>query len=264
MLLVKQSDEILYHIKVKRNSNIPRYLITCGDPSRAVKIANEFLSDSKELAKNREYWSFLGEYKGINVVVSSMGIGSPSTAIGLEEFAMAGVDTFIRVGTSGSLSPTIKHGSIVNAIGSVRDEGTSKQYIPIEYPAVASIDVVLAIRNAAKKLQYTNYFEGIVHSKDSFYSEYSDFTAQPDYNKSRWKSWQKGNVLATEMECSVLFVLSQLRKWRSGSILAVIGSTWEESPISSDHSIGQKEAIQTALEAIKLLAEEDANVEVAK
>ena len=264
MFLVNQSDDILYHIKVKRNSNIPRYLITCGDPSRAVRIANEFLSNSKELAKNREYWSFIGKYKGIDVIVSSMGIGSPSTAIGLEEFSMAGVDTFIRVGTSGSLSPNIKHGSIVNATASVRDEGTSKQYIPIEYPAVASTDVVLAIRYAAKRLHYNNYYEGIVHSKDSFYSEYSDFTAQSDYNKSRWESWQKGNVLATEMECSVLFVLSQLRKWRSGSVLAVIGSTWEESPISNNHSIGQKEAIQTALEAIKILAEEDANGEVVK
>ncbi len=254
---MNESDDILYHIKVNRNANLPRYLITCGDPGRAHRIANEFLTNPKELAKNREYWSYIGTYKGVELIVSSMGIGSPSTAIGLEEFAMAGVDTFIRVGTSGSLSPIIKHGSIVNATGSVRDEGTSRQYMPLEYPAIATTDVVLALRKAAKELHITNYYEGIVHSKDSFYSEYSDFTAQPAYNKARWESWQKGNVLATEMECSVLFVLSQMRKWRGGSVLAVIGSTWEESPISSDHSTGQREAILTSLEAIKILAEED-------
>lgn len=255
------SDDVLYHIKVHRNNDLPRYLVTCGDPGRAHRIATEFLTNAKELSKNREYWSFTGNYEGIDIIVSSMGIGSPSTAIGLEEFGMAGVDTFIRVGTSGSLSQTIKHGSIVNATGSVRDEGTSRQYIPLEYPAIATTDVVLALRRAAKLLNITDYYEGIVHSKDAFYSEYPDFTAQPGYNKSRWDSWQKGNVLATEMECSVLFVLSQIRKWRAGSILAVIGSTWEESPISSDHSSGQKEAILTALEAIKILAEEDAATE---
>lgn len=251
------SEDILYHIKVNRNSSLPRYLITCGDPARAHRIATEFLTDAKELAKNREYWSFTGNYKGVNLIVSSMGIGSPSVAIGLEEFGMLGVDTFIRVGTSGSVSPQVKHGSIVNATSSVRDEGTSKQYIPIEYPAVASVDVVLALRKAAKELKITKYFEGIVHSKDAFYSESNDFTAQPEFNRLRWESWKKGNVLATEMECSILFTLAQIRKWRAGSILAVIGSIWDESPIGIDHTSGQKEAIATALEALKILADDD-------
>ena len=257
MFNLSQSDDLLYHIKIKRNEKLPRYLITCGDPGRAIKIANEFLTNSRELAKNREYFSFIGRYKDIELIVASMGIGSPSVAIGLEEFGMLGVDTFIRVGTSGSLSPHVKHGSIVNATSSVRDEGTSKQYIPIEYPAVASVDVILALRRAAKELKITKYFEGIVHSKDAFYSEFNDFTAQPEFNNFRWDSWRKGNVLATEMECSTLFTLAQIRKWIAGSVLAVIGSTWDESPIGIDHTSGQKEAIVTALEAIKILAEED-------
>ncbi len=256
---MNQPPKILYHIKVKRDTNLPRYLISCGDPGRAQRIADEFLSDSNELAKNREYWSFTGSYKGVDLVVSSMGIGSPSTAIGLEEFAMVGVDTFIRVGTSGSLSSDVKHGAIVNATSSVRDEGTSKQYIPLEYPAVASVDVILALRKAAFQLKIENYHEGIVHSKDSFYSEYPDFTAQNDFTRERWNSWKKGNVLATEMECSILFVLSQIRKWRSGSILAVVGSTWDEKPIANNPFAGQTEAITTALEAIKILAEVDSN-----
>lgn len=254
---MKESDNILYHIKVNRNQKLPRYLLTCGDPARSRRITSEFLTGAKELANNREYNSFIGSYKGIELVVSSMGIGSPSTAIGLEEFAMAGVDTFIRIGTSGSLSPSVTHGSIVNATGAVRDEGTSKQYIPLEYPSVASVDVVMALRKAAQVLNIKKYFEGIVHSKDAFYSEYADYTAQPDVNTAKWESWKKSNVLATEMECSILFVLSQLRKWRSGSILAVIGATWDDKPVSDDHTAGQKEAILTALEAIVILAKED-------
>lgn len=256
---MSQSSEILYHIKVNRNSKLPRYLITCGDPARALRIANEFLTNSQELAKNREYWSFTGNYKGVELVVSSMGIGGPSTAIGLEEFSMVGVDTFIRVGTSGSLLPAIEHGAIVNATSSVRDEGTSKQYIPLEYPAVASVDVILALRKAALLLKIENYYEGIVHSKDAFYSEYADFTTQDEFTKARWNSWKKGNVIATEMECSTLFVLSQIRKWRSGSILAVVGSTWDKKPIANNSSAGQSKAISTALEAIKILADDDSN-----
>jgi uridine phosphorylase len=250
-------DEMLYHIQVKKNSDLPRYLITCGDPGRAKRIASEFLDNSVELAKNREYHSYIGFYKGVKLLVSSMGIGSPSTAIGLEEFAMAGVDTFIRVGTSGSLSPSITNGSIVNATGAIRDEGTSKQYVPVEYPAIASTDVVLALREASKTLKMKKYYEGLVHSKDSFYSEHPEYTTFPDFVKARWSGWTKANVLATEMECSVLFVLAQLRKWRAGSVVAVIGSTWEESPISLNHKSGQTEAIQCALEAMKVLSEKD-------
>lgn len=256
---MSQSSEFLYHIKVNRNSELPRYLITCGDPARALRIADNFLTNSHELAKNREYWSFTGDYKGIELIVSSMGIGGPSTAIGLEEFSMVGVNTFIRIGTSGSLSSNIKHGSIVNATSSVRDEGTSKQYIPLEYPAVASIDVILALRKAAFQLKIENYCEGIVHSKDAFYSEQANYTTQDEFTKQRWNSWKKGNVLVTEMECSTLFVLSQIRKWRSGAILAVAGSTWDEKPIANNPNAGQTEAINTALEAIKILAEDDSN-----
>ena len=256
-----QSDNFLYHIKVDRTAKLPRYLLTCGDPGRAQRIAQEFLTNAKELAKNREYWSYVGSYNGINLVVSSMGIGSPSTAIGLEEFGIIGCDTFIRIGTSGSLSPNVPSGSIVNALAAIRDEGTSKQYIPPEFPAVASVDVILALRNAARNLNIKQYFEGIVHSKDAFYSEYGNYTAQLDYNASRWESWKKGNTLATEMECSILFILSQLRNWRSGSILAVVGSTWDHNPIGIDHMSGQKEAILTALNAFVILAENDSSHE---
>ena len=247
----------LYHINIENDIKLPRYLLTCGDPSRARWISEEFLTNSKELANNREYHSFIGQFKGLEIVVSSMGIGSPSTAIGLEEFAMCGVDTFIRVGTAGSLSPNVKHGSIVNVTGAVRDEGTSKQYVPIEYPAIANLDVILAIRKSAQKLQINNYFEGIAHSKDSFYSEHPEYTPQPELLKSKWKTWTLSNVLATEMECSILFVLSQLRNWRSGSVLAIIGETWAEKPILGNPKSGQKEAILSALESFVILDEKN-------
>ncbi|MHA2365631.1 MAG: nucleoside phosphorylase [Candidatus Hodarchaeales archaeon] len=248
-------SDTLYHIKVSRDAQLPRYMVICGDPKRAKWIAEDFLNETVEIAHNREYWSFIGQYKGIEIAISSMGIGCPSTAIGLEEFGLCGVDTFIRVGTAGSLQK-MPMGSIVNATGAIRDEGTSTQYVPLEYPAVASVDIVLGIREAAKQLGI-KIFEGLVHSKDAFYSEHPEYSPNSEYIKQRWKIWERGNVMATEMESSLLFVLAQLRKWRAGTVLAVIGSTQDETPIAADPNVGQKEAIQIALEGIKNIYRDD-------
>lgn len=249
-------DDMLYHIKVRKTEDLPRYMITCGAPERAKWIADDFLEEAVELAHNREYWSFVGKYKGVRLAVSSMGIGSPSNAIGLEEFGMCGVDTFVRVGTAGSLQPHVSIGTLVNATGAVRDEGTSPQYIPLEYPAVATVDVVLALREAAKRLGVPQK-EGLIHSKDSFYSEEPGYSAIPELLKQRWDAWMRGNVLATEMESSLLFVLAQMRGWRAGTVVAVIGSTHDHSPISDNPKVGQKEAIRVALEGVVRLAETD-------
>ena len=249
--------DIQYHIQVDRErKDLPRYMIICGDPKRAQWIAKDFLTDSYELAHNREYWSFIGNYHGLKIIISSMGIGSPSTAIGLEEFGLCGVDTIIRVGTSGSLQTKIPIGSIVNATGAIRDEGTSGQYVPLEYPAIASVDLVLSIREAATKIGISAY-EGLIHSKDSFYSENPKLSPNFEVLEQRWKVWERGNVLATEMESSLLFILAQLRGWRAGTVVAVIGTTWDQTPISSNPKIGQKEAIKIALEALVLIAKKD-------
>ncbi len=210
-----------YHIGIAPGE-IPELVLLPGDPYRAKKIAEEFFDNPQEIAKNREYWSYKGTWNGIPVAVCSTGIGCPSAAIALEELVRVGCKTFIRVGTSGAINHDIVSGDIVIFSGSVRDEGTSRQYVPIEFPAVANPETVIALTHAAEK-RGIRYHVGIGHSKDAFYSEHPDYVADPDSTRKKWAAMRKAHVLATEMEAAALFVIGHLRGVKVGAACVVIG-----------------------------------------
>ncbi|MFW9994799.1 MAG: nucleoside phosphorylase [Candidatus Odinarchaeota archaeon] len=247
-------NEKEYHVEC-RKGDVARYMLVVGDPGRADLIGKQL--DFKLVAKHREYTTYTGELASdIPLSVASLGIGCPSTAIGLEEYAKCGANTFIRVGTSGSLQENVKVGSIVNGTAAIRDEGTSTQYIPLAYPAAAHVDVVLAIREASRRLNVENYHEGVIHSKDAFYLE--EPMMIPDVTvREKWKTWQRGNALATEMESSLIYTLGSIRGWRTGTVLAVIGASWDDKPVV-EPGVSVQIAIDVALETVRLLSEKDA------
>ena len=210
-----------YHIGIARGE-IPELVLLPGDPYRARKIAEDFFDNPTEIAKRREYWSYKGTWKGTPVGVCSTGIGCPSAAIALEELVKVGCKTFIRVGTSGAVRQDITSGDIVIFTGSVRDEGTSIQYVPIEFPAIAHPEVVRALAAAAES-KNIRYHVGIGHSKDAFYSEHPSYVADPERMRKKWETIRKAGVLATEMESAALFVIGHLRGVRVGCACVVIG-----------------------------------------
>jgi uridine phosphorylase len=210
-----------YHIGISPGE-IPELVLLPGDPYRAKAIAERFLDNSEEIAKQREYWSFKGTWKGIPVGVCSTGIGCPSAAIALEELIKVGCKTFIRVGTSGAISHKIVAGDIVIFSGSVRDEGTSRQYAPIEFPAIAHPHVVRALSVAARN-RNVRYHVGIGHSKDAFYSEHPNYVTDPDAMRRKWTLMRDAGVLATEMESAALFIIGHLRGVKVGCACVVIG-----------------------------------------
>ena len=215
-----------YHIGIGPGE-IPELVLLPGDPDRAKKIAEEYFDNPTEIAKKREYWSFKGTWNGVPVAVCSTGIGCPSAAIALEELVKVGCKTFIRVGTSGAISHKVVSGDVVIFSGSVRDEGTSRQYVPIEFPAIAHPDTVIALTKAAEKRGAT-YHVGIGHSKDAFYSEHPDYVADPDSTRKKWAAMRESNVLATEMEAAALFVIGHLRGVKVGAACVVIGENVDQ------------------------------------
>ena len=215
-----------YHIGIAPRE-IPPLVLLPGDPDRAKIIAQQFFTDPEEVSKTREYWSFKGTYKGVPVAVCSTGIGCPSAAIALEELIKVGCTTFVRVGTAGAISNSLNTGDIVIFSGAVRDEGTSRQYVPIEFPAIANPELVQALSESAKNIG-ANFRTGIGHSKDAFYSEYPQFTADPETTKQKWESMRKSNVLATEMEAAALCVIGQLRKVKVGCACVIVGENVEK------------------------------------
>jgi len=242
-----------YHINLsERELEGAQHMFIVGDPARTEAIA-QHLKDSQEIAFNREYRTFVAYIEENPVLIASMGIGGPSTAIGLEEFGKCGITTIIRVGTSGILNPRVKLGDIVSAIGAIRDEGTTRQYLPLEFPAVAHPDVVLALRQGAFNLNLQDRFhEGIIHSKDAFWSEEPEMIPAKKEIIERWEIWKRGKALVTEMEISTLFVLGSIRGWKTGGILAAIGD-FETGELILDKKAGQIESIQTAIAGMKLL-----------
>ena len=242
-----------YHINLsKEDLKGAQYMFIVGDPARTEVIA-QYLKDPQELTFNREYRTFLAYIEENPVVIASMGIGGPSTAIGLEEFGRCDITTIIRVGTSGILHSQVKLGDIVSAIGAIRDEGTTKQYIPPEFPAVASPDVVLALRQGAFNLNLQDRFhEGIVHSKDAFWSEEPEMIPAKKATIERWKTWKRGKALITEMEISTLFILGTIRGWKTGAIIAAIGE-FESGKLIVNKKAGYVESIEVAIAGMQLL-----------
>ena len=214
-----QKIEQVKHLPIKFGE-VARYVIVPGDPNRVPVIA-ESLENVINQGQNREFNAYKGTHNGIEVSIVSTGIGCPSTAIAVEELSYIGAEVFIRIGTSGSVDKSAKKGDIFIATAAVRDDGTSKQYIPIEFPAIASHNVVSNLIKASKNLNIDSKV-GICQSKDSFFGE-----TEPDrmpvapYLDFKWKSWQEGGVGASEMEAATLFTLSQIKRIEAGAILAI-------------------------------------------
>ncbi len=253
------SNELMYHLNI-RPGDVGRYVLLPGDPGRCEQIA-AYLDDPKLVAYNREYKTYTGTLLGQKVSVTSTGIGGPSTAIAVEELVKCGADTFIRVGTCGGMNEHVVPGSLVIATGAIRAEGTSREYLPIEFPAVADHTVTCALEEAAKSLALPHHI-GVVQCKDSFYGQHEP-DAQPvaDDLHRRWNAWIKGGCLSSEMESSTLFILGACRGVRTGTVLLVCANKDREKLGYQDKDFHDTApAIQTAIEAIRRMirAEQEA------
>ena len=239
--------EQVKHLPLKIGE-VARYVIVPGDPNRVEIIAS--VMDSYTLqGRNREFNAARGTYKGTDVSVVSTVIGCPSTAIAVEELAHVGAEVFIRIGTSGSVDNSVEKGDIFIATGAVRDDGTSKQYIPIEFPAVADFKLVANLIKASKDLNIDTKV-GICQSKDSFFGEVEpERMPVAPYLDYKWKAWQKGGVGASEMEAATLFTLAQIKKLKASAVLAV--------EVSDEETV--KKMTQIVLECIHIMEMERLN-----
>jgi len=248
------NEEVMHHINLKKG-DVGRYVLLPGDPGRCKAIASAF--DTCEfVTSNREYTTYTGTLLGEKVSVTSTGIGCPSTAIAVEELRLIGADTMIRVGTAGAMSPDTPIGSLAIITAAIRDEGTTLHYMPVEFPAVADIDVVNALIQAAKK-NNQEYTAGITQSKDSFYGQHQpDRMPVSDRLLERWKAWTMGGAICSEMESAVLFILGSIYKLRTGGVMLVSGNQFKK-----DGSIRNKPnldgVVNTSIEALRILIQSD-------
>ena len=229
------------------------YAVLPGDPGRVEKIARHF-ENPRFYSQNREYTTWMGMVSGRNVLVMSTGMGGPSTAIAIEELYQTGVRTFLRVGTCGGMATRVIGGDVVIATGAIRMEGTTKEYVPVEFPAVADLGVTNALVQAAKNLGAT-WHAGIVHCKDSFYGQHSpDRMPVGNELKDKWDAWVKAGCLASEMESAALYIVCQILGARAGCVLNVIwNQERERQGLPNPHVLDTGTAVSVAAEAVRLL-----------
>lgn len=249
-----EQTEKMYHIGLS-TSDIKgaKYAILPGDPGRVEKIAMH-LNNSVKIGQNREYTSFLGELDGENVLVISTGMGGPSTAICIEELASIGITHLIRVGTCGGMQLDVCAGDIIIANAAIRQEGTSKEYVPIEYPAVSDYEITSALLSAAKELNYPNHI-GVVQCKDSFYGQHNPEKMPVSYElENKWNAWIKAGALASEMETASLFIVSSTLRLKAGAVLSVIwNQEREQAGLPQETNLDVDKEIKVAIKAIEKL-----------
>jgi len=254
-----------------------------GDPGRVDRIASH-CDEATTITENREYKVVNATYGDSALSICSTGIGCPSAAIAVEELAAVGVETFVRVGTTGALQRGIEIGDMIVATGAAKDEGTTKRYEHVEYPAVPDYEVLSALVEAARASEAslgdgkagvedgepdeedgepdvggaeTNATAGSVHvgpiaTDDAFYAETDEYV----------DDWEDAGLLAVEMEAAVIFSLARRKGRRAGAICTVDGNLVagtqkgvdtedEELPEKARDNVGR--AIDIALEAVRTM-----------
>jgi uridine phosphorylase len=249
----KLEDDKQYHIRCGKG-DLAEYLLVPGDPDRVPKIAG-FWDVAKEISMHREFRAFTGKYKGVDVSAISSGIGPACMAIVVNEALRIGVKTFIRVGSCGAIQRNVKCGDLVISTAAVRLDFTSNCYVMVEYPAVASYEVVLALIEACESLGITNYHVGLTATTADFYAGQARQTMEDvtfEQTKNFVEVLQKANVINFEMEAATLFTLANLYGLKAGAICAVYANriTDEFKP-----NAGEEDCIKVANEAVKILAD---------
>ncbi len=256
MINYSENKERQYHIQVAPGE-VGEYVLLPGDPKRCAKIARYF-DDPVLIADNREYVTITGTLGGKKISVTSTGIGGPSAAIAMTELVNCGARTFVRVGTCGGMQLPVKSGDIVIASGAIRMEGTSREYAPIEFPAVADFRVTNALHDAAASLGFASHV-GVVQCKDSFYGQHQPELMPVSYELTqKWEAWKRLGCLASEMESAALFTVAAYLGVRCGSCFLVMANQERakaglENPVVHDVDA----AIRTGIEAIRILMDQD-------
>lgn len=256
MVNYSEKTGLAYHIQLGKG-DVGRYVILPGDPKRCEKIAAHF-DDPVKMADSREFVTYTGFLDGEKVSVTSTGIGGASASIAMEELVTIGADTFVRVGTCGGMQLPVKSGDLVIATGAIRMEGTTREYAPIEFPAVPDHTIVQALIQAAEKKAYP-YHVGVVQCKDSFYGQHEPQTKPVSYELlNKWEAWKRLGCLASEMESAALFVVGSYLRVRVGSVFLVMANQERaakglENPVVHD----TERAIDTAIEALRSMIRKD-------
>jgi uridine phosphorylase len=236
-----------YHIRGERG-DIARYVLCPGSQSRARQIAEQF-ENRVTVSDDRGIVIYSGSYHGVLMTSCGTGMGGPAVGIATEELGHLGADTFIRVGSCGVFQAWQKPGDVIIATGTYRGSGTGNAYLPLAFPAVPTFSVTRALVEAAERL-HLPVTVGVGWAADAFYGP---------LNGSDYLMMKEAGGVSIEMESDTLFLIGQVRGWRTGAIFSSDGGPGDMKPESGRDAFkrGEAQAIEIALNAMLALAQSD-------
>lgn len=255
----------VYHLDLDRKAiRGAKVALLPGDPGRvrpiAEAVSRDYGTEFSLIASRREFTTCLTEALGGKVLVTSTGIGGPSTSIAVDELAQLGVTHFIRVGTTGAIQDNIKNGDCVITTGSVRLDGASTHYAPIEYPAVSDFSIVASLVLGAKKAGL-RFHVGVTASSDTFYPGEERADSFMKYKLRRFRGatreWKALNVLNYEMESSTLLTVTSALGLKGGCVTGVVNRGSTGKITESALRAGTENAVRAAVAAIGFLVGEE-------
>ena len=242
-------DGMMLHTNLTR-ADVGGYAFLPGSPQRVERIAR-YLDEPRFVKVNREHETWEGFLEGERVLVTSTGMGGPSTVIALEELSRLGAHTFIRVGTCATTSERVERGDVVIPRAAVRMEGTSLHYAPIEFPAAPSLDILDALREAAAAAGYPTHVETVI-TRDSFYTQTEAALKPVGYELApKWNAYKMLGAVATEMECAPLFIAGASIGVRTGGVLVCATSMRRDEDNTKYPMNFEPRAIEVAVEAMR-------------
>ena len=231
-----------FHLKFEAEDLAPHVMLV-GNPQRAEQVS-KLLQGARLVNEYRYLLVFTGMYEGERLSVATTGMGAPSTAIVVEELCNLGARVLLRVGSAGGIASDVDAGDLVVATGSVRDDGTSPQYLPLSFPAVPDADLLRVTMEAARDIVPTAK-HGVVISSDAFYR---------NYDKNKMSLMMQSGVKAIEMESGCLFIVGQFRGVRTSALFAVDGSVTKDAikPESAEglFKTAEEQSIRIGLSAL--------------
>ena len=251
----------VYHLDInKKMTQGAKIALLPGDPAR-VQIIAQCISETygkgfERLASKSEFYTYLADTGKAKILITSTGIGGPSVSIAVDELAQLGITTFVRVGTTGAIQDYIHAGDCIITTGSVRLDGASTHYAPIEYPAVAHYGVVNALIQGANKVK-VRYHVGVTASSDTFYPGEERKDSFRKYILRRFKGatleWKMLHVLNYEMESSTILTLTASMGLKGGCIAGVVNRGITGKITKNALIKGEQSAIKAAVAALEWL-----------
>ena len=228
------------HIAATEKDAFAKTVLMPGDPLRAKYIAENFLENAVLVNNTRGVQGYTGYYNGKKVSVMASGMGMPSIGIySYELYNFYEVDTIIRVGSAGAISPELHLRDIVFGMGACTNSAYANQYnLPGTFAPVADFETLQKAVNVAEKLGVKPYI-GNIFSSDTFYDDANSLA-----------DWQKMGVLAVEMEAAALYMNAA----RSGKKALAI-CTISDCPLSGGEECTALEREQTFNKMIEIALE---------